>query len=274
MWRHFREPLFRAFYPRPPNSCRRRHLLIKKKLPPMWEEMTKSERLRENPSFLPEPDCCTDDSTKTDEEEDFQNLLMLASGHCPDLLLQLQQAAEVDMFPKHPPIDVPALPTATAGSKSGNNHHDDIMMMALLDGMTEDELLMSSHHHNNTTPLKALDDVVTTSSPAADTVAEKESSPFLTMVLDTKPPVALLEEIYKLRHELNTLRKEITLAFSSMDFKRVRKNRTLKNRCSFVNRRGEGCRGYKCKIPGSTLCYAHHILSAASCYPERRAKLY
>ncbi len=211
----------------------------------MWEEMTKNEPQKGSPSFQPEPDCCTDDNTKTDEEEDFQNLLMLASGRCPDLLLQLQQAAEVVTFPKHPPIDVPALPTVIEDSKLENSSPP----MMVDDEVVEEELLMTSHVPSS----------------------EEDVTPVLAAAAT---PVAVLEEIYKLRHELNTLRKEMTMAFSSMDFKRVRKNRTLKNRCSFVNRRGEGCRGYKCKIPGSTLCYAHHILSAAACYPERRAKLY
>jgi hypothetical protein len=84
----------------------------------------------------------------------------------------------------------------------------------------------------------------------------------------------VLEEIYKLRHDLSTFKQDVASAFESMDFKKVKKNRTLKNRCTFVNRRGENCRGYICKVPHSQLCYAHHILSSSSQYPEKRKKLY
>jgi hypothetical protein len=246
----------------------------------MWEEMTKNEPPKGNPSFPLELDYCTDDNIKTDEEEDFQNLLMLACGRYPDLLIQLQQAAEVVMFPKHPPIDVPELLTVTEDSNSVAVSSSIIIGKEVEEeeeDMTEEELLMT---YQPTSP-NAVQTKQSSSILFAPTTTAATSSSSTTILpaaatttTSTTTPVTLLEEIYKLRHELNTLRKEMTLAFSSMDFKRVRKNRTMKNRCSFVNRRGEGCRGYKCRIPGSTLCYAHHILSAASCYPDRRAKLY
>jgi hypothetical protein len=89
-----------------------------------------------------------------------------------------------------------------------------------------------------------------------------------------EPSVSIMEEIYKLRYDIAVLRTDMTKAFSAMDFKKIKKNRTLVNRCTFVNRRGDSCRGYKCKVPGSTLCYAHHILSTSSQYPEKRSKLY
>jgi len=91
------------------------------------------------------------------------------------------------------------------------------------------------------------------------------------------PDVSLtpvLEEIYKLRHDFNSFKQEILTSFNLMDFKKIKKNRTLKNRCTFVNRRDDNCRGYICKVPGSKLCYAHHILSSSAHYPEKRKKLY
>lgn len=85
---------------------------------------------------------------------------------------------------------------------------------------------------------------------------------------------AILEEIYKLRRELAHFQQEVRTSFASMDYKKLKKNRTLKNRCTFINRRNESCRGYICKIPGSQLCYAHHVLSTSHNNSERRKKLY
>ncbi len=90
----------------------------------------------------------------------------------------------------------------------------------------------------------------------------------------SKFKISLLEELYKLRRELIEFRTEVQINFKSMDFRKMKKNRTLKNRCTFVNRRKEGCRGYICKVPGSKLCYAHHVMSTANQFPEKRQKLY
>lgn len=82
------------------------------------------------------------------------------------------------------------------------------------------------------------------------------------------------EEIYRLRLELAKMREEFASTLANLDLKRVKKNRTTKNRCTFINRRGDSCRGYICKVEGSRLCYAHHVLAMANEYPEKRKKLY
>ena len=86
--------------------------------------------------------------------------------------------------------------------------------------------------------------------------------------------VTIMEELFKMRREIESFRIEVSHAFSAMDFKKIKKNRTLNNRCTFVNRRGENCRGYICKVPGSQLCYAHHVLSNSHHNKEKRNKLY
>ena len=86
--------------------------------------------------------------------------------------------------------------------------------------------------------------------------------------------VTAVEAIFQMRRELASFRDEVRESMSSFDLKKAKKNRTLQNRCTFVNRRGEGCKGYICKVKGSRLCYAHHVLASASQYPDRRKKLY
>jgi len=86
--------------------------------------------------------------------------------------------------------------------------------------------------------------------------------------------IALEEELFRLRHAVEKMNKQMNDHFKSLDYKKLKKNRTQKNRCTFVNRKNQNCRGYICKVPGSKFCYAHHILSSASRYPEQRNKLY
>jgi hypothetical protein len=107
-------------------------------------------------------------------------------------------------------------------------------------------------------------------------VSDMEIQDVVQKPLDEKPQfsIQILEEIYKLRCEMKLFRVAVASAFSAMDYKKVKKNRTLKNRCTFMNRKGENCRGYICKVPGSQFCYAHHILSTAAQHPEKRKKLY
>lgn len=92
--------------------------------------------------------------------------------------------------------------------------------------------------------------------------------------VDASVVTLIIEELYKTRYELQAFRKEVMNCFKNMDYRKIKKNRTLQNRCTFVNRRGESCRGYICKVPGSRLCYAHHVISSAAQYPEKRKKLY
>lgn len=86
--------------------------------------------------------------------------------------------------------------------------------------------------------------------------------------------VAINETLFKIQKEIESMRQEMKTHFKNMDYRKVKKNRTMRNRCTFVNRRGDNCKGYICKVPGSSLCYAHHILASSNKYPEQRKKLY
>ena len=86
--------------------------------------------------------------------------------------------------------------------------------------------------------------------------------------------VQLSELMFQLRHDLISFREEMKENFKSIDFKRVKKNRTGDNRCHFLNKRGENCQGYICKVIGSNLCYAHHILASAPKDSRERAIFY
>lgn len=84
----------------------------------------------------------------------------------------------------------------------------------------------------------------------------------------------LEEELWLLRNCVNDFHEEIATRFSKIDLKKIKKNRTLLNRCRFTNRKKHSCKGYICKISGSTLCYAHHIMATSDQNSLRRSKLY
>ena len=86
--------------------------------------------------------------------------------------------------------------------------------------------------------------------------------------------VALREDLFMLNSKLDRFMEEFRDTFTNVDLKKAKKNRTLVNRCTFVNRRGDCCKGYICKIRGSKLCYAHHIMATPRENNERRNKLY
>lgn len=97
------------------------------------------------------------------------------------------------------------------------------------------------------------------------------------LMVETKEEMSLtnvIETLFTLKNEMESFRREIKHTLESIDFKKIKKNRTLKNRCGFVNRRGTKCRGYICKVKGSQLCYAHHILATEPEDSPIRSKLY
>lgn len=105
-------------------------------------------------------------------------------------------------------------------------------------------------------------------------VAESEKTTETSLQEVREATVSIAEAIFQLRREVHALREEMATGLTNFDLKKAKKNRTLVNRCTYVNRRNEMCRGYICKVKGSQLCYAHHVLATASQYPERRKKLY
>lgn len=82
------------------------------------------------------------------------------------------------------------------------------------------------------------------------------------------------DELFLMNNQIELLKNDLHQRFSSIDLKKAKKNRTQINRCTFKNRKNGTCRGYICKINGSQLCYAHHIMATADENPSRRAKLY
>lgn len=69
----------------------------------------------------------------------------------------------------------------------------------------------------------------------------------------------VLDELYCLNAKVERLYTMIEKNFKSLDLKKIKRNRTPKNRCQFVNeKKGKPCSGYICKR-SKTLCYAHHI---------------
>ena len=69
----------------------------------------------------------------------------------------------------------------------------------------------------------------------------------------------ILEMLYVVNNKLDAMREETVALLRSIDIKRVKRNRTMDNRCTFINRRGERCKGYFCNQSRS-LCYAHHSI--------------
>lgn len=86
--------------------------------------------------------------------------------------------------------------------------------------------------------------------------------------------IRLHEEIWLMQSRITNLEEDLQNRFSKIDMKKVKKNRTLVNRCRYTNRKKSFCKGYICKINGSSLCYAHHIMATSSQNALRRAKLY
>lgn len=67
-----------------------------------------------------------------------------------------------------------------------------------------------------------------------------------------------LQQLYHLRSAHEGLKTYLEKQFNSMDFRRMKKNRTVKNRCQFINeKKKKACAGYVCK-KSKTFCYAHY----------------
>jgi len=74
-----------------------------------------------------------------------------------------------------------------------------------------------------------------------------------------KQNTLITDELYVLQHKMDKLLLYVETQFKNLDAKKIKRNRTQKNRCQFINsRRGKPCMGYVCK-KSRTLCYAHHI---------------
>lgn len=67
----------------------------------------------------------------------------------------------------------------------------------------------------------------------------------------------VMEFLYVINQKIDSLREDVINTLKSIDVKKIKKNRTPNKRCTYINRRGERCKGYYCKTSMS-LCYAHH----------------
>lgn len=72
--------------------------------------------------------------------------------------------------------------------------------------------------------------------------------------------VMMREEFFVLRTQVAQLREEVMGFLSRMDIKKCKKNRTQRNRCTFVGKKP--CSGYICK-KSTRFCYSHHMLATA-----------
>ena len=82
---------------------------------------------------------------------------------------------------------------------------------------------------------------------------------------------SIMDELFVLQTKITSLRTFIELQFRSLDLKKAKRNRTLKNKCQFVSeRKGRPCAGYICR-KSRTLCYAHHLLAVT---PEGQTTLF
>jgi len=69
----------------------------------------------------------------------------------------------------------------------------------------------------------------------------------------------IMEELYIANSKIDRVLNELYINFKNLDVKKIKRNRTERNRCCFVNvKRKKPCSGYVCK-KSSTLCYAHHV---------------
>jgi len=69
----------------------------------------------------------------------------------------------------------------------------------------------------------------------------------------------IMEELYIANSKIDRVLNELHINFKNLDVKKIKRNRTERNRCCFVNiKRRKPCSGYVCK-KSLTLCYAHHV---------------
>lgn len=69
----------------------------------------------------------------------------------------------------------------------------------------------------------------------------------------------ILELIHVLNDKIDIIRNEIKTLHKSIDVKRIKKPRTKSNRCTYINRKGERCKGYFC-AQSKGLCFAHYTI--------------
>ena len=74
----------------------------------------------------------------------------------------------------------------------------------------------------------------------------------------TKQISNLHDEVFIMRTEMMRLKEYLERQFSELDLKKIKRNRTVRNRCQFPKKHSGSCHGYVCK-KSSTLCYAHYI---------------
>jgi len=76
---------------------------------------------------------------------------------------------------------------------------------------------------------------------------------------DEDPWGKLLDSVFMINNKIDNLDFYVRQQLKQMDLKKVKQNRTLRNRCQFVLvKKGTPCKGYVCN-KSSTFCYAHHL---------------
>jgi len=79
---------------------------------------------------------------------------------------------------------------------------------------------------------------------------------------DFDPLERILDELYVVNTKLTLLQNYVSSQFQALDLKKAKRNRTGKNKCSFISdkRNGKKCSGYV-YAKSQSLCYAHHLLA-------------
>jgi len=76
------------------------------------------------------------------------------------------------------------------------------------------------------------------------------------------PLERILDELYVVNTKLTLLQNYVSTQFQALDLKKAKRNRTGKNKCTFISdkRNGKKCSGYV-YAKSQSLCYAHHLLA-------------
>lgn len=98
-------------------------------------------------------------------------------------------------------------------------------------------------------------------------VPEADNSPVLQKLAEISRSITMFWM------ELDSFKTDMKKVFTTIDFKKSRKKRTLVNRCSFVNSNGKACCGYQSKKRGSDMCYAHFILNNCPSSSQKKKKV-
>lgn len=70
------------------------------------------------------------------------------------------------------------------------------------------------------------------------------------------------QSLYYLSSIINTMHAEQKAMWASLDFRKAKRVRTIKNRCSYIGVKGDCCKGYVSKKFGTRFCFAHASLAA------------